>query len=410
MLVHDTAVLSEVSRDVDAFLSGYENAVSLEAGRDEDFRPYYVTESGAAVIDVNGTLVHKLGLMRGYYGLQGYDGIERQVAMAASDDAVSEIVLDIHSGGGSVSGCDECARIIAATTKPVTAFVNTAAFSAAYWLACACDRIVAVSDGGEVGSIGVISEHAEMSDAYKEMGLKFTTFKAGELKDMGSSTRAITDAEKGVWQADVDKIYGRFVSWVADRRGVSIDAVRATEADTFFADEALELGLIDAIQNKDQILKATASGAGHVANLEGAFLMANQEGRENAVKPAEIDIDAMKAEWAKEAAASHAVAIDAAREEAKAEALADAAAAAKVETARISAVMGLEEAKGREALASKLAEKGMEADDAKDILALAGKSYSAEMDADGGAGVLADPVDETGAGASAEAENTVVRM
>ena len=403
MLVHDTAVVSEMSRNMDAFLSGYGRAVEVEDA--ETQMPYQVTSGGAAVIEINGTLVHKLGLTRGFYGLMGYDGIESQIAMANADPDVSEIILDIHSGGGTVSGVDECGRIIAGSEKKVSAFVNTAAFSGAYWLACAADAIIAVSDGSEVGSIGVISAHVEASGAYEAMGLNFTTFKAGELKDMGSDTRAITDAEKAVWQADVDKIYGRFVGWVSDRRGLSVEAVRATEADTFFADEALELGLIDAIQNKDEILKATASGAGHVANLEGDFLMADQKGRDDAVAK-DVDIDALKAEWAAERATE----IETARAEAKAEAKAEAEAEAKADRDRTSAVMALDEAKGREAMAAKLAEKGMNAEDAKDILAVASKSYSALMDDDGGAGVGSDvETAETGA-ANAEAPQATVRM
>lgn len=408
MLVRDTAVLSDALRDTDAFLSGYEYAVSAEAH--DDWQPYEVTATGAAIIEVSGTLVHKLGLIGGYRGIQGYDGIEAQIAMAEADDNVAEIILDIHSGGGTVFGVDECARIISEAKKPVTAYVNAAAFSAAYWLACAADRIVAVSEGAEVGSIGVISEHEEMSGAFERMGVKFTTFKAGELKDMGSDTRPITDAEKAVWQADINKVYGRFVGWVAERRGLSVEAVRATEADTYFADEALENGLIDAIQNKDEILKATASGAGRVANQEGAFLMADQKGRDNAADKG-VDIDAMKAEWARESEAKQAAAITAAVEAAKTEALAEAKAAADVEKARVSAVMALPEAEGREAVAAKLAEKGLSADDAKDILAIAGKSYSALMDEDKGAGVDAGDLDKgNGEGKNAAARDEVVMM
>ena len=412
MLVHDTAVVSEMSRNMDAFLSGYDHALSVEAG--DHLAPYEVTAGGVAVIEVNGTLVHKLGLMRGFRGMQGYDGIERQIVMANSDPDVSEILLDMHSGGGTVAGVDECARIIAASEKSVTAYVNTKAFSAAYWLACAADRIVVVSDGSEVGSIGVISEHMEMAEAFAAKGMKFTTFKAGDLKDMGSDTRAITDAEKAIWQADVDKIYGRFVGWVSERRGVSTEAVRATQADTYFADEALELGLIDAIQNKDEFLKATASGAGQVDSQEGDFLMSDQKGRTDAADKG-VDIDAMKAEWAREAEANHAAAMAAAVEAAKTEALAEAKAEADAEKARVAAVMGLDEAEGREALAAKLAEKGLSADDAKDILAVSSKSYSAKMDEVGGAGVGHDAGenasdDENGKGKDADAKNQTVVM
>ena len=57
-----------------------------------------------AVIQVEGTLVQKLGTLRPYSGMTGYDGIRQNFLEALSDPAVEAIVLDIDSPGGEVAG------------------------------------------------------------------------------------------------------------------------------------------------------------------------------------------------------------------------------------------------------------------------------------------------------------------
>lgn len=83
---------------------------------------------------------------------------------ALNDPSISEIVLDINSGGGAAVGCKELADYIfqSRQTKPITAIVNYSAYSAAYFIASACSKIV-VSQTSGVGSIGVIMEHLDTS-------------------------------------------------------------------------------------------------------------------------------------------------------------------------------------------------------------------------------------------------------
>ncbi|WP_201285192.1 S49 family peptidase, partial [Klebsiella pneumoniae] len=106
---------------------------------------------------------------------------------ALNDPSISEIVLDINSGGGAAVGCKELADYIyqSRDTKPITAIVNYSAYSAAYFIASACSKII-VSQTSGVGSIGVIMEHLDTSKMEEKMGLTFTTIYRGDNKNNGT--------------------------------------------------------------------------------------------------------------------------------------------------------------------------------------------------------------------------------
>lgn len=203
-----------------------------------------------AIVPVRGVLIQRsMGeLLDWWFGVVGYDTIRAHLEDALADESVREIVLDIDSPGGMVSGLQALADFIAAArnVKPITAVVDEQAMSAAYWLASSCTRIVA-PETAQVGSIGVISTHTDWSAWNERVGLKITHIFAGARKadfspDLQLAPEAIADQ-----QAKVDALYGMFVGAVSARRGIGEDAVRGTEARVYLAREALAIGLIDEI-------------------------------------------------------------------------------------------------------------------------------------------------------------------
>ncbi|TMV59595.1 S49 family peptidase, partial [Thioclava sp. BHET1] len=120
-------------------------------------RSGYDSLGGVAIIQVEGTLVQKNGYLRPYSGMTGYDGIRQNFLTALSDPAISAIAFNINSPGGEVSGCFDLVDEIyqARGEKPIWAILDDCAFSAAYAIASACDRITVPRTGG-VGSIGVV--------------------------------------------------------------------------------------------------------------------------------------------------------------------------------------------------------------------------------------------------------------
>jgi ClpP class serine protease len=75
--------------------------------------------------------------------MTGYDGIRQAFLTAMEDPDISGICLDIDSPGGEVAGCFDLVDVIygARGKKPIHAILTESAYSAAYAIASAADRI-----------------------------------------------------------------------------------------------------------------------------------------------------------------------------------------------------------------------------------------------------------------------------
>jgi len=217
--------------------------------------------AGIAIIPVHGILVARRGQIDATCSeLTSYERLRGAIATALADERVKEIVLDINSGGGMAVGCKELAEYIYANrgTKPITALVNHGAYSAAYFIAAACGRVV-VSETGGCGSIGVIMEHMEVSKWEEQVGLTFTTFYRGERKNDGSPHEPLSDGAVSAINHRLDQAYDLFVNAVSKYRGLATDAVIATQAGLFSGPEAIDVGLADELASPQDFINALAA-------------------------------------------------------------------------------------------------------------------------------------------------------
>lgn len=212
-------------------------------------------QTSIAVIPVHGTLVKRTLGLEAASGLVSYAEIGARLEAALADPLVAGIVLDIDSPGGETGGCFELARRVreAAGLKPVWAVANDAAFSAAYAIGCAAERLYVTETGG-VGSIGVIALHVDQSAKDAQDGYRYTAITAGARKNDYSPHEPLHDAARAALQAEVDRLHGLFVAHVAAMRGLPEDAVRATEAALFFGPQAVETGLADGVATLPAVL------------------------------------------------------------------------------------------------------------------------------------------------------------
>jgi len=210
--------------------------------------PSVSRQSDIAVIPIHGTLVRRALGLEAASGLTSYQEIGDQIGRAVADPAVTGIVLDIDSPGGEAGGVFELAERIRAAThdKPVWAVANDQAFSAAYALAAAADEVFVTRTGG-VGSIGVIAMHADQSRKDEQDGYRFTAIYAGSHKNDFSPHAPLSDDARAALQAEVDRLYGIFTESVAQHRGLTVEAVRETEARLYFGGDAVAAGLADRI-------------------------------------------------------------------------------------------------------------------------------------------------------------------
>lgn len=211
--------------------------------------------AGIAVIPVVGTLVKRSMSIEAASGLMSYGEIEARLDAALADPQVTGILLDLDSPGGEASGVFELAdRIRAASQiKPVWAHANDAAYSAAFAIAAACQRLTLSQTAG-VGSIGVIALHVDQSVKDAKDGLNYTAVFAGSHKNDFSPHEPLSPQATTALQTEVDRLYDIFVNQVGQMRGLDPDAVRATEAGVFYGEQAVAVGLADAVMPLEQVM------------------------------------------------------------------------------------------------------------------------------------------------------------
>lgn len=214
-------------------------------------------QNGVAVVNIRGPLMHHAG-----WFFDSYEGIRSRVA-AALDAGPQALVLRFDSPGGLVSGMIETARALRAMADeaavPMIAYVDGSASSAAYALACACDRIV-VPPTGMVGSVGTLDVLTDATSQAEMFGLKHRLVTSGARKGDGNPIVPISDEAVAAVQQRVDELAGVFFAHVADRRGIGADEVAALQAALATGAEAVRLGLADEVQTFDELLASLASG------------------------------------------------------------------------------------------------------------------------------------------------------
>ena len=211
--------------------------------------------AGVAVIPVVGSLVRRTMGLEPASGFTSYAEITGMVDAAISDPSVEGILLDIDSPGGEAGGVFELGERIRAAdaVKPIWAVASDAAYSAAYAIGCAASRLVVTRTGG-VGSIGVIAMHVDQTARDAQQGYRYTPITAGEQKNDFSPHEKLGPDAHARLQAEVDRLYGLFVTHVAAMRRLDAEAVRATEAGIYFGEEAVSVGLVDAVGSLDSVI------------------------------------------------------------------------------------------------------------------------------------------------------------
>jgi capsid assembly protease len=221
-----------------------------------------ITVERIAVVSVIGTLVTRTGYLDAASGLMSYGDIGDAIAGAMSDPTVRGVILDVDSAGGEVGGLfdlvDRISAIRAAGGKPLWAVANESALSAAYAIASAADRVY-VTRTGEVGSIGVVAVHVDESGADAKAGLSWAFVFAGERKIDANAHEPLSERARAAIQADVDRLYGELCALIAANRGVSSEAMRATNAAIYRGELAVRAGLADRVGPLDLAIAEMAT-------------------------------------------------------------------------------------------------------------------------------------------------------
>jgi protease-4 len=177
---------------------------------------------------------------------------------------VKAIVVRIDSPGGAVAPTQEIFQEIVRSKneKPFIASMGAMATSGGYYIAAACDQILA-NPGSLTGSIGVIMQLSNVEDLMKKIGVKATNVKSGPNKDIGSPFQALSPEGLKILQSLVDNVHSQFVAAVAKGRGMEEDRVRKlADGRVYSGAQARELGLVDQFGTLRDAIEVAARRAG----------------------------------------------------------------------------------------------------------------------------------------------------
>lgn len=217
-----------------------------------------------AIIDIDGAI----GIRRGLLGLSGtsVSDVKQKLQYAEEDSRVRGVLLRVNSPGGEVVSCDliyhEIMEFRQRTGKPVVAYMVNMGASGGYYVSLASDHISS-HPAAITGSIGVIMNFVNIEMLTQLLGIENIPIASGEKKDMGSSTRQMTEEEMDMF-AEMNKLlFDRFLGLVALRRGISeenLDIV--ADGRLLLASQAEELGLLDSVGLMDDALDEVKRRAG----------------------------------------------------------------------------------------------------------------------------------------------------
>ena len=166
----------------------------------KSFSTYKSSKNEIAVIVAEGTIVP--GTSGQDQQSIGSETFAKEIRRARLDDDVKAIVMRINSPGGEFRSSDIMWRELklAAAVKPVIASMGDYAASGGYYLAMACDTIVAQPNTitGSIGIFGVLFDLSAFLE--NKIGITFDELKTGHYGDAFTVTRPLTQAEKNIWQ------------------------------------------------------------------------------------------------------------------------------------------------------------------------------------------------------------------
>ena len=196
----------------------------------------------------------------------GSQQIAKRIRDVAARKEVKAIVLDINTPGGSVGAVQEIYSAIkrakAETKKPFIARFGEVSASGGYYVASACDLVVA-EPGTITGSIGVIFSVSNFEGLMKKVGYKSEAIKSGKFKDIGSPTREMTPDERKLLQAMIDDSYEQFVAAVSEGRKMPVEEVKKlADGRIYTGRQASTNGLVDQLGDLQDALDAAGEKAG----------------------------------------------------------------------------------------------------------------------------------------------------
>jgi protease-4 len=211
----------------------------------------YSDKMGVTVIRMEGTMVTGEVSDADTIGSEVVGGELRD---AANDPMVEAIVLRVNSPGGTPAAAEEIIRDLsyAKSKKPVVVSMGDMGTSAAYYVSAHADKIYADPDTFTAG-IGVIWKFSDISRWNEKEGYNISIVKSGSKKDMGATSRPISDAEQDYAQKIVNDSFELFITDVISQRMIARSDI--DDGRVIRGADAVGLNIIDEIGNLNDAIE-----------------------------------------------------------------------------------------------------------------------------------------------------------
>lgn len=209
-----------------------------------------------AFINVEGALTYRPVQMACSPEGTSYQGLIEQTQEALSAGA-KKLVFTYASGGGQALGCflsaNEVRQMANDAGATITAYIEEGAHSAAYAWAATADEVI-ISPDASAGSIGCVVALIEDAKMLEKEGLKRVIITSLDGKSPFNADGSFSDKFLGKVQEDVNRLGMQFAQHVSNYTGLSVETILAMDAQSFHAEKALELGLVNKIMTPREFL------------------------------------------------------------------------------------------------------------------------------------------------------------
>jgi len=309
--VSDPVLNDEITEGTDG-ASYIESKAAFMSQFEEQLR---VDQDGCGYISINGPMMLNPGpYERMVIGAADMGRIADLVRVAAGEDEINSLVIEINSPGGTVVGTPELAGAIRefnSTGKKSVAFTNSLMASAAYWVGSQCSEVVC-TESAIVGSVGVIRAHVDLTEARAQAGVKVEVFRGGDNKVAGAYSTEINEGQRELIQRGIDDKHAEFQDVVRSTRNVDLAML---DGRTFYGKQAAEYGFADAVVSSFAGVAPLVKSDDYMAEESNSSSNEVDNSRKDMSNPAENNESAPEAEIADgEVAISEAVATEQAEE------------------------------------------------------------------------------------------------
>lgn len=186
-----------------------------------------------------------------YCGPSGTETLMRNMLKADRHPNITAHLMEMDSGGGEGTNIETVARLIRQDLKkPVVAWYNGVAASAAYYMAVAADEIYASEETDIVGSIGTMISFADFRGFWEAQGVKIHEVYADQSTLKNKDFR---DAMEGNYELLKSKLLNpyaeRFIKTVKEFRPQIQDNGEVFKGQIFMTKEARKAGMIDGMKS-----------------------------------------------------------------------------------------------------------------------------------------------------------------